>query len=206
MNRRDSKSRLHGYTFVELMMSLAVFTIGVTGIIAMQKVTVSSNQHAKNLALATHIAEGWLDELAAESAQWNEAGDFEETIWLATAGAEDAPAGGWIRPAYNAGRNFGPAFDALGNPVATNDIARDAHFCSDLQLTWLFSQTGARQGGGLLRAQVRVYWRRHGIVGLEEAPDHVCDVSVEDFDAGAGERLYHVVYLSTAVRQHPMAE
>lgn len=198
--------RLRGYTFVELMMSLAVFTIGVVGIMSMQKVSVSSNQHAKNLALATHIAEGWLDELAADAGQWNAAGDFEETDWLFNVGAESGAAGEWIRPNYVATRNFGPAFDALGNAVATNDIADDAHFCSDIRLTWLYSQVRNKEGGGLVRAEVRVYWRRMGLPGIEDAPDHVCDVTPEEFDTDEGQLLYHVVYLSTALRQNFLNE
>jgi prepilin-type N-terminal cleavage/methylation domain-containing protein len=200
------RSALSGYTLVELMMSLAVFAIGVSGIIAMQKVTVTSNQHAKNLALAAHIAEAWMDELAAEAGQWNETGDFEETTWLTTVGAEDGPPGEWQRPAYNSARNFGPAFDALGNAVATGDIADNAHFCSDIKLTWLYPQTAAKSGGGLIRAQVRVYWLRQGLLDQEDAPTHVCDVTPEEFDNDQGELRFHVVYLSTAVRQQLMPE
>ncbi|HYO94825.1 MAG TPA: prepilin-type N-terminal cleavage/methylation domain-containing protein, partial [Polyangiaceae bacterium] len=60
-----------GYTFVELLMSLSILSLGVTGVIAMQKVTVTSNQHAKNLAIATQISQSWMDELRADSLMWN---------------------------------------------------------------------------------------------------------------------------------------
>ena len=63
---RGRRARARGYTAVELMLSIGLFAIGVTGIIAMQKLTVVSNQHAKNLAIATNIAEAWLDQLATE--------------------------------------------------------------------------------------------------------------------------------------------
>ena len=63
--------RQRGYTAVELMMAIGIFGVGVTGIIAMQKVTVVSNQHAKNLGIASHIAESWLDMLATDSVTWN---------------------------------------------------------------------------------------------------------------------------------------
>lgn len=193
-----------GYTLVELMMSLAVFAMGVVGIISMQKVAISSNQHAKNLALATHIAQAWLDELAVDAAQWNEPGDFDETTWLTRVGAEGSRSN-WFRPDYSSIRRFGPAFDALGNAVATNDIGARAHFCTDVRLTWLYGQTDEKEGGGLVRAQVRVYFLREGVVGVEDPPAHVCDITPQAFDQG-GSSLYHVVYLSTALRQTFMDE
>jgi prepilin-type N-terminal cleavage/methylation domain-containing protein len=204
-HRPRSRSRA-GYTLVEVMMSLAVFTIGVMGMIGMQKVTISSNQHAKNLALATHIAEAWLDELATEAAQWNTTGDFDETIWLVNVGSEDGPAGAWFRPTYSSARQFGAAFDPLGNAVATDATADDAHFCADVRLTWLYRQVGAKDGGGLIRAEVRVFWRRAGLLGIDDPPAHVCDVTTQAFDSDLGQSLYHVVYLSTALRQQLMDE
>jgi hypothetical protein len=186
-------------------MSLAVFTIGVGGMIGMQKVAISSNQHAKNLALATHLGQAWLDELAADAGQWNEPADFDETAWLSRVGSEDGPAGTWFRPDYSASRKFGPAFDALGNAVATDDFAQSAHFCADIRLTWLYRQVRLKEGGGLVRAQVRVFWRREGLRGVEDPPAHACDVTPQQFD-DAGETLYHVVYLSTALRQNFMEE
>lgn len=187
---------------VELLMALAVMAIGVGGVIAMQKVTVASNGHAKNLAIATHIAQSWLDELAAEAGQWNGTNDFDDTDWLTNVGAEDGAAGAWFRPAYVATRNFGPAFDALGSPVASADIATDAQFCADLRLRWLSGQETIKRGAGLIRVEVRVFWRQHGVVGLAgAAPSHVCDIAPNDFDSADAQRLFHVVYLSTALRQ-----
>jgi Tfp pilus assembly protein PilV len=191
-----------GYTAVELLMSIGILGLGVSGVIAMQKVTVSSNADAKNLAIATHIAQSWLDELAADAGQWNDTGDFDDGAWLGQAGSEASPSSTWFRPAYVSDRSFGPAFDALGNAVATTDIPTLAHFCSDLRLRWLSSQDRIKQGAGLIRAEVRVFWRREGVVGLEgEVPSHVCDIDPLQFDGDDGQRLYHVIYLSTALRQ-----
>ncbi len=194
--------RARGYTVVELLMALAVLAIGVSGVIAMQKVTVASNAHAKNLAIATHIAESWLDELAADAGQWNDTNDWNDTHWLANVGAEDGVPGPWFRPQYQALRRFGPAFDARGNPVVTDDIPEQAHFCSDLRLRWMSPQETVKRGAGLIRAEVRVFWRRNGVVALAgDPPAHVCDISPLDFDGPDGRRLFHVVYLSTALRQ-----
>ena len=48
-----------GYTMVELMMALALLTVGVLGIVSLQRVTVVSNGHAKRLATAQRIAQTW---------------------------------------------------------------------------------------------------------------------------------------------------
>ncbi|HEX2732949.1 MAG TPA: type II secretion system protein [Polyangiaceae bacterium] len=196
------KRRSRGYTAVELLMSIGVLGLGVCGVIAMQKVVVASNGEAKNLALATRIAESWLDELAADAGQWNDTGDFDETAWLTKVGAEGSPSAAWFRPDYVSGRNFGSAFDALGNPVATADIATKAQFCSDLRLRWMNGQANVKKGAGLIRAEVRVFWRREGVVGLSGAPPkHVCDIDPAAFDGADGQKLYHVIYLSTALRE-----
>ena len=34
-----------GYTIVELMMALALFTVGVVGVMSLQKITAVSNSH-----------------------------------------------------------------------------------------------------------------------------------------------------------------
>jgi Tfp pilus assembly protein PilV len=200
--RRRAARTARGYTAVELLMAIGVLGLGVSGVIAMQKVTVASNAEAKNLAIATHIAESWLDELAADASQWNDTGDFNDGAWLVEAGSESSPTTTWFRPTYSSGRNFGPAFDALGNPVPTTDIAARAQFCSDLRLRWLGSQDRIKRGGGLIRAEVRVYWRREGVVGLSSAvPANPCAYDPLLLDSDDGRRLFHVIYLSTALRQ-----
>lgn len=196
-----------GYTVVELMMALAVLTIGLGGVIAMQKVTVVANWNAKNLAIATHIAQSWLDEIQADSAQWNGTNDFNETDWLVNVGGEDTPAAAWFRPVYSETRKFGAGFDALGSPVTTQELATRAHFCSDLRLTWLGSQTGMKQGAGLVRVEARVYWLRDGITGLADSvPTSVCALTPQEMDDPANQALFHIIYLSTAVREHVGAE
>ncbi len=120
--RRQRRQR--GYTAVELMMAIGIFGIGVTGIIAMEKVTTVSNQHAKNLGIATHIAESWLNMLASDAVMWNHPSrenslpaDIGETTWLQLVKTNANTANDWFLPAYSNVLAFGPAFDALGNPI-----------------------------------------------------------------------------------------
>ena len=191
-----------GYTIVELMMSLAVLAIGVSGIISMQKVTLASNQHAKNLAIATHIGQAWLDALAGEAGQWVQGGNFTNTTWLSNVASAD-----WFRPGWDNERELGAAFNALGTPIS--DDAADAHaqFCVDLKLQWLHSDTVPETGGGLIRAQVRVFWRREGVVDLAgSAPLQPCSVSAVNVTNADGLKLFHFVYLTSAIRQYTLPE
>jgi type IV pilus assembly protein PilV len=193
--------RSRGYTIVELMMALAILAIGVTGIIAMHKVTVASNQHAKNLAIATHVAQAWQEQLAADAATWNQPSrlqtnsDIGQTTWLqAVAGG-----GGWARPVYSAALAFGPSFDALGNPVTEGDVDQ-AHFCTHLRLTWLYSDSEPAPGNGLIRAEVRVFWLREGRPA--EGGASVCNLAADPTAIGANLQDYHFVYKTSAVRQN----
>ena len=53
--RRTGRARL-GYTVIEVMMALAVLSIGATGVIAMQKAALIGNVRARNLTTASAIA------------------------------------------------------------------------------------------------------------------------------------------------------
>jgi prepilin-type N-terminal cleavage/methylation domain-containing protein len=186
-----------GYTVVELMMALAVMSVGVAGVIAMQGVTAASNRHAKSLAVATHIAQSWLDMLASESSLWVEDNRLERTEWL----VEGNINGIWFRPEYSEPLNFGPAFDALGNAVSLTDIARDTQYCVDLRLSQLRLVDDGNDN--LVRAEVRVFWRREDAVLLPAtaAPAHACaleSVAVSNDTAG---NMFHFLYMSSAVRQ-----
>jgi type IV pilus assembly protein PilV len=182
------------------MLSLALFAVGVTGIIAMQKVTVVSNQHAKNLALATSIAEAWLDQLSTDTTVWTT--DLTKTTW-ASVGVEESTNGQWFLPAHSEARAFGRAFDALGAPIP-DDQAEAASFCTQVRLTNLYSAAGGNgrlAGNGLIRAEVRVFWLRDGGTPVAGA----CTESNTAAAVGAS-TSYHRVYKITAIRQHATAK
>ena len=190
----NGRMALRGYTVVELMMSLSVLAIGVSGIIAMQKVTVASNQHAKNLAIATAIAEAWADALAADSSSWNSDTDLGSTTWL-SAVPDANPA--WTRPAHSNTLSFGPGFSALGDPVTDMTLAR---FCTNVRLTWV-RRTDQVPGSGLIRAEVRVFWKRDNAFTQNAIPANVCAVSNTPSTVEENADGYHFVFLTTAVSQ-----
>jgi Tfp pilus assembly protein PilV len=195
--RRAARHRASAaYTAVEVLMSLAVLAVGIIGLIAGEKVTLAANQHSKNLAIATHIAESWLGMIDAEAALWSANGSRARTTWL----SQFAGTTGWLRPAYDANLAFGPGFDALGNPV-TGQNPGGAAFCSDLRMT---SLTPTATGGGMIRVEVRVVWLRNDVVvggTVAGAPLDACGIAAGAVDAVNESRLFHFVYMSGAVRQ-----
>ena len=191
-------SRQRGYTIVELLMALTVLAIGVSGVIAMQKITITSNQHAKNLAMATHIAQAWQERLAADAAQWNHPSptlnmdDITETRWLQQVVGN---AGVWFRPSYDQNLDFGAGFDALGNVVSDANIEQ-AVYCTHLRLTWLYAPAA---GNGLIRAEIRVFWARDaGTVNAQP----VCAPETPAQNVQNASNRYHFVYQTTAIKQN----
>lgn len=184
-----------GFTVVELLMSLAVFAIGVSGVIAMQRVTIGANQHAKNLAIATSIAQAWQDQLAADATLWTGQAGLSQTTWLRLASSSATGGDGWFRPGFDATRDFGAGFDGLGN-VVTDANVNLAHFCAHLRLTVLYPTTGAN---GLIRTEVRVFWLRDGGTGVRP----VCATTATVTTIGAEPENYHFVYQASAVKQMP---
>jgi prepilin-type N-terminal cleavage/methylation domain-containing protein len=194
--------RQHGYTAVELMMAISIFGIGVAGVIAMEKVTAVSNAHAKNLAMASHIAEAWLDNLSTEATMWNYPATgntsnnlTSNTLWLRNVDAGQDSAAKWFLPAYSPTLLFGPAFDALGNPVNATVSPGAVAFCSHLRLSWLY-QPGS-DGNGLIRAEVRVFWLRDG----QTFAGSFCAAGTEPNVTG-NVTTFHFVQKITAIREN----
>jgi prepilin-type N-terminal cleavage/methylation domain-containing protein len=191
-------ARRRGYTAVELLMAISIFAIGASGIIAMQKVTLRANQHAKDLTVATHIAQAWLDVLATDAMAWNHPSpgnnvqDRDNTNWLKLVDGNEHT---WLRPAYVLDRDFGAAFDALGNPL-DDAVADQAVYCAHIRLTWLYPDTA---GNGLLRAEVRVFWLRDGMGGTADGAALCATPPAAVENLGI---RYHFVYQATAIKQN----
>ena len=72
-----------------------------------------------------------------------------------------------------------------------------------MSLRWIGSQNAIKAGGGLIRAEVRVFWRRDGVVSVTaEQAASFCQAGQIDLDTAEAQRMFHIVYLSTALRQH----
>jgi len=193
-----------GYTLIELLMSLAILTIGVTGVVAMQKVTISSGQHARDLAIATQVAQAWIDQLRTDALTWNHpsarqaTSDLDQTIWLSALVGNDST--DFMLPAWSDARKFGPAFDVQGKPVDVSDPDNVPHarFCTQIRLSWPYPETEPMLGNGLIRVEVRVFWPRDGVAPLDG--NDVCGGAPDA--VGAATDRYHFVYKVSAVRQN----
>jgi hypothetical protein len=195
--RQHGRRLQRAYTIVEVLMSMAVLSVGIIGVIAMEKITVASSAHAKNLSTATHIGQAWLGMLEAEATLWGQTGDFTRTTWLTQVSSNATT---WFRPSWDATQGFGPSFDVLGNPVADADQAALGKYCVDLRLSPLNTTVG---GAGLIRVEARVVWLRDQelVSGAILPVAQPCSISAGDVDTANYSPLLHFVYLSGAVRQ-----
>ena len=187
------RARSRGYTLVELMMAIAIFTVSVIGIMALQKVAVAANTHAKNVAIAQRIAQAWAGQLEMDATQWG--GTFGAGFLNSNAQ--------WERPAYDTTRAFGAAFDALGNPVTDGNLG-SARFCAHVRMSWLYPTTMGVSRNGTLRAEIRVFWLRDG-QGAIDSTATLCSAgqtATQAKNIGLATDVYHFVYQTVGVRQH----
>jgi prepilin-type N-terminal cleavage/methylation domain-containing protein len=191
-----------GYTIVELVMSLAVLAIGASGVIAMQKVAVSSNRHAKDLAIASRIGEAWADQLALDGSTWTitaaGASTLSNATWIQL--ANEGQTVEWFVPNYSTIRDFGPAFGALGAPLDPAQNGALIRYCTQLRFAYLHS---AQNGSGVIRAQIRVFWPADdAAVGVPAtARGNLCGVDGPTLAANIS--AFNVIYLTTSVSEAP---
>lgn len=191
--RRARAHSQHGYTLVELMMALALFMVSMLGIISMQRLVVTTNAHAKNLATAERVARSWATQL-----------QLDATLWNTTLIGRLNEAGVWQRPGYDLVRGFGAAFDALGNPLTDTDADKArARYCTHVRMTPLYGAAAGVTGSGVLRAEIRVFWLREGESTYGNASS-VCGTQTDAQAKAIGSAVdrYHFVYQTVGLRQH----
>lgn len=149
-----------GYTIIEVMMAMGVLALGASGIVAMQKVTLSGNQNARMVGAATTVAQTWMDRLRADAGLWNMPAiqfgqsDLAETRYLAAL-ANSNVGTGWFIPGNGVG-NMTAYADQTGTDVANGD-PNPVDFCTQIRLTPIaFTNNLAT----LIRAEVRVFWAK----------------------------------------------
>jgi prepilin-type N-terminal cleavage/methylation domain-containing protein len=191
-SRRSRRRATLGYTVIEVMMALAVLSIGATGVIAMQKATLIGNVRARNLATANAVASAWIERLRVDGLRWkviDGQSTLSSTRWLNAVGA-------WFSPAAVSTEDISPQADVLGRDTFTD---AEAAYCTHLRLTQVTDNT--------MRAEVRVFWLRYGDVqgasntGTFDAAA-VCSTApsyVTKVGTAAALLRYHFVYLATAV-------
>lgn len=194
LRTHPSNGNRRGYTLIEIVMAMGILAVGVSGLIAMQKVTVTANRHSKNLTTASHIAQSWLTIIEAEAVTWASiTSGPKSTDWHAIGLGQS----NWFRPTYSAARDYGPAFDALGNPlIATNN----ARYCADLRVKQLNNTTvDPIPKSGLVRVEVRVAWIQDQTI-LGGTPASACGINAFDLTEPAGISEMNFVHMATAIR------
>jgi prepilin-type N-terminal cleavage/methylation domain-containing protein len=190
---------VRGYTVLEVMVALAVLTIGGAGIVAMQKGTLFGNNSARNLATANAIAATWAERLRTDGLQWTAvAGNntIGDTRWLNAVGA-DFPSiigneGKWLRPSEDAASDVWYQANVQGLDTGT---AADAVFCTNIRLVQLLPT--------MIRAEIRVFWLRDQGGGTIGTGNALCSDSPSYLaDLGPARSHYHFVYLTTAIMRN----
>lgn len=157
--KRTQKHIQAGYTLVEIVMSMAVMTIGATGLMALQRAAAVSNIESRQMTQASSVLQLWTERLRSDALLWNTGGNGLASADLsATTYITNIPAPGtialWTTPLPVAGSGESYAFDYLGNDTL-NDSGNTspAVFCAQTRLQWFIP-------GQALRADVRVWWHR----------------------------------------------
>lgn len=223
MKQLRARAATAGYTVVELMMATSIFAVGVTGVVAMQISTASSNMHAKNVAVATALARSWQERLAMEATLWGQGSSWataanayglNNTTWIQPALGGNA--GTWIIPGVDTTIGFGPGADAQGRFINTVATAGAAYFCTHIRLTPIITLDGS----GLVRAEVRVFWPSGPIdfdgnycVNADQTVVGQVGASFIGGSPGAGtfatapatgtNNQFHFVYKTSAIRETP---
>jgi prepilin-type N-terminal cleavage/methylation domain-containing protein len=203
-DRRRTGRRQHGFTLIEVMVSLGVMTVGAMAILALQQQSIRSNAHARQLTIATEIAERWAERFKQDAQTWNMVGEASGTPTAADVLSRTK----WLKQINSRPNEFqqienleepvSNAFDYQGFDVPS--IEKKYFYCASFRPSWVYF-------GRAMRIDIRVWWARENIQRMSGGVSNITD-QFEDcadppvtLDPG-GEQYwnYHVVYLPTVVR------
>lgn len=154
--------RPSGFTLLEVMMALAVMTIGGSALIGMQAMTARFNTQSRQTAIATDIAQTWAERLKQDAVSWNLADPLGlvTTTWIRDA---DVGINTWMMP-VTAQMPVAlpwrtPAFDRYGRDVDPTVVA-SIFYCVAYRFIPVVPAVGARTPS--MRVDIRVFWPREG--------------------------------------------
>ncbi|GAB4204172.1 MAG: hypothetical protein OHK0013_18900 [Sandaracinaceae bacterium] len=193
---RTRRSRRVGYTLVEVMLAVAVLAVGATAILGLQEAAIRGNQEANEHAVATRIAEMWLDRFRIDALSWTQGGSgvmpspamFAQTQFMRAMPA--AGSTGFFFPAPATPGTFTPAaaLSFQGNPNGAPGSPTPI-YCTQANLSWVYPGTA-------IRVDVRVYWpRRSWMAGANRL----------ECPAAPAIDQYHMVSAATVLRWTPAA-
>ena len=152
--------RTGGFTLIEVMMALAIMTVGAVGLLSLQTATVRGNADARQLTVATQVNQLWVERLRRDALRWTAP---SVSALRAASGPRylrnvPAPGGGWsgwfapVDPVRAPGDPQSYGFDYRG--FDTFDPAQ-MFYCTHVNLRWV-------DPGRTLRADVRTFWHKRG--------------------------------------------
>lgn len=150
------RSSIGGYTAMEVVMSAGLFAVGATGVLAMQRGSISGNLRAHRVDVATSIASTWIDRMRADAVLWTTPDASTTTGYKSRPLLKNVPASGssspWVLPTRTSTNGSNPSFDLNGRELPTGAIgAENTEFCVEIRQTWIVPDR-------MMRADVRVYW------------------------------------------------
>lgn len=166
MNRRTPRRRAaSGFSLSEILVVLALTTIGFIAIINLQIGTLEAVTTARNMTEATNLAEHVIELIRSDAIEWTADGDTVDATrfpYLNVAGTAAAGGGsGWVLATLSpdTDRRVGSLGDAFRDEERNTGILnefpadRNKRFCVFYRLQWIVPDY-------LLRADVRVLWMR----------------------------------------------
>ncbi len=186
-NRREG-----GFTLIEVMMALAILTVGAVGILSMQSASTRGNINGRRMSVGTQRSSVWIERLRRDALFWQIAGDpvgaAPQSQYLPRVG------GDWfvpvsIDPLETAAANW------TGQDLAGTQLPQ---YCTHVRLSWAIPNQS-------IRADVRTYWskahgREHELVTNGCALGTEASVSI---DLASAAPDLSAVYSSTLLRWNP---
>lgn len=192
MTRRRRRSS--AFTLIEVMVAVAVMTVGAVGIMALQQAATRGNMEARQMSTATQVARIWLERLQRDALLWNSQGVPAGTRYLTNAPAAGNAPGVWFSPiavTAPSGHLDSYAFDYFGNDTLQQG---SMVYCAQVRLQWIVF-------GDTLKAEVRAFWPRRGRpqntgnCGFGNSGGVTADIDAFNL---------HAVYASTLIRRIPL--
>ncbi len=186
VSRRESS----GFTLLEVMIAVAIMTVGAVGLIGMQTTATKANREARELAVAQTIARTWMERLRREALRWNvgsatAAAALPTLPPMLTVVQPENGVAAWQATGPTSVASDSPNFSFTGAELAVGDAA--VFFCADYRLQWV-------NPGQTMRADVLIFWPRNaGLMPADCTPPGGIDA----------DPTYKKFYLSTLLRWTP---
>ena len=207
--RQKRSSRRHrGFTLIEVLMSMAVMTVGAVGIMSMQQASTRGNMESRQIYTASEVARNWIERIRRDALMWNRPVDSVTDLdaLVPTSYLDQLPIPGnlnptaWMEPA--GAQSFGA--DYYGLDTAAGGTSRP-YFCTNVRLAWAVPRQA-------IRVDVRTWWHHRGsnrdAANLDVACGTPGAVSAALSESGAtgtppADVRIGAVYVSAVVRWQP---